>query len=556
MKIHLILCFLLSLLFFQLGHTQTYQNRHVLAYYYPWYGANFHWSDGYLRSQLSPAQQPLLGEYDSRNEAVIHQHLDWSEKYGIDTWVCSWWGENSFEDIAIKDHIMPQLTGRTTTFAIFYESPGLVNPIDNDEIVFENQEVTDFRAHFAYLAQTYFEHPNYLRINGRPVVFIYLTRIFQGQYMEAYDLMRQDLQQMGYDVYLIGDEVYWHNPDANRIAALDAITAYSMHGPTEYAGYPSDSPLFTNSAERYNTFKTVADNVGTDFIPNVLPGFNDRGVRPEVNHYIIPNQFSPTDAPASTLCKYIDVAIDYIDNDLNMVAITSFNEWHEDTQIEPVHSALPTTQDMSSNGTDLTDGYSYEGYGFDYFKCILERLGTDEMVALSTDLQQLDIQITTDNSVSLSWKYLFDFPTHTFQIERSEDGQQFEPLKKIATSSKIGSYLDKNPSKGWNYYRIKGLGDNETTYSLVQAILFLPKAKILKISPNPTQESVYLEWENEVKQPTHLQIFDSKGQLVRKQYLDKDFFSTKSLEVKDLEVGVYFIQLIGETVFVGKLIKS
>ena len=44
-----------------------------------------------------------------------------------------------------------------------------------------------------------------------------------------------------------------------------------------------------------------------------------------------------------------------------MLMVSTFNEWHEDTQIEPTIVAAPTTMDNAS-GT-LAQGYSYSGYG-------------------------------------------------------------------------------------------------------------------------------------------------------------------------------------------------
>jgi len=55
--------------------------------------------------------------------------------------------------------------------------------------------------------------------------------------------------------------------------------------------------------------------------------------------------------------------------------ITSWNEWHEDTQIEPVVVAPATNKDNSSSGQDYTAGVEYEGYGLRYLDILKEALG-------------------------------------------------------------------------------------------------------------------------------------------------------------------------------------
>ncbi len=58
----------------------------------------------------------------------------------------------------------------------------------------------------------------------------------------------------------------------------------------------------------------------------------------------------------------------------NMLMVTSFNEWHEDTAIEATNVASPTNQDNS--GTQAyTDGYYYTGYGTLYLDILKQQTG-------------------------------------------------------------------------------------------------------------------------------------------------------------------------------------
>ena len=65
------------------------------------------------------------------------------------------------------------------------------------------------------------------------------------------------------------------------------------------------------------------------------------------------------------------LAIPYATNSqLKMIHITSFNECHEDTQIEPSAVTAPTTLDTSATESQYTQGLVYQGYGTTYLDII------------------------------------------------------------------------------------------------------------------------------------------------------------------------------------------
>ena len=332
------------------------------AYYYPWYGSGGrHWQDGYLRRNLSVRQLPSLGEYDSRNATTVRSQLQWAQQYGIDLFICSWWGAGGYEDVTIKDHLMTSTAIGATKIAIFYESLALL-PSQNGVIVFDAATEQKLISDFDYLARTYFSSSSYYRIDGKPVVYLYVTRIFRGNYASALNNLRSYiLNKYGEQIYLVGDEVDWDGtPEPSRIKLFDAITSYTMYSDLQKSGWPDDTQFLAGVRERYAAFKGIADAYGAAFIPDVLPGFNDRGVRLSAGHYVLPPETNATFADSYSLfSRFLELAHSFTDPNLKALNVTSWNEWHEDTQLEPTAPSPP-----SSGPITYTQGYVYHSYGF------------------------------------------------------------------------------------------------------------------------------------------------------------------------------------------------
>ena len=83
----------------------------------------------------------------------------------------SWWGPTSSSETTIHDYYLPHPRFGELDFAIHYESKGRFKDFDNPDY---STFVDDFR----YLAANYFGQPNYLKVDGKPVVFMYLTRAY------------------------------------------------------------------------------------------------------------------------------------------------------------------------------------------------------------------------------------------------------------------------------------------------------------------------------------------------------------------------------------------
>ena len=182
----------------------------VGVYYYPWYGAGpgtpGHTFNDTLRAHLTPEKQlPAAGAKSSRDANVIAAHIDQSHLGNISMWSMSWWGPNGYEDRTIRQNILTHPRAAELKYTIHYESVGRFG---ND---FANPNFNNFLPDFRYLAQNIWSDPNYMRIDGRPVVIMYLTREYfktEGSWEVLSDVRDAIEQEFGYNPYIIGDDFF------------------------------------------------------------------------------------------------------------------------------------------------------------------------------------------------------------------------------------------------------------------------------------------------------------------------------------------------------------
>ena len=337
----------------------------VGAYYYPWYGPGQHPVSDSLRLHLVPQQDSELGEYDSSSSEVISRHIDYSHHANIHLWLCSWWGPGTNEDNVFRHSILPHPYANELKYAILYESTGRLGS-------FSDPDYSNLLPDFQYFADNYFSNPNYLKIDGRPVVFIYLTRVYFRS-SSGYDALA-NLRAAVPDIYIIADDVFGRNYSSNNAIKWDAVTAYDVYGQT-LQSYGSTKAALDELKRIISQAKNAANSVGVGLIPFATPGFNDRYIRG--GHRGAPRYFE--DEPASVegdlfRAMLRDVVVPKVDPlSQNILMITSFNEWHEDTQIEPTMGTAGTTnKDDSASGSEYTQGDYYTDYGYLYLDILSE----------------------------------------------------------------------------------------------------------------------------------------------------------------------------------------
>ncbi len=123
------------------------------AFYYPWFG------EAWNQQGYNPFSwfTPTLGYYGT--SAVAAQHVSSMQGAGIQAGIASWWGQASTTDSRI-----PTLLSVAGSFrwSLYYEQEGSSNP-----------STAQINSDLTYIATHYTSSSAYLRVAGKPVIFVY-----------------------------------------------------------------------------------------------------------------------------------------------------------------------------------------------------------------------------------------------------------------------------------------------------------------------------------------------------------------------------------------------
>ena len=233
-----------------------------------------------------------------------------------------------------------------------------------------------------------FNDPNYMRIDGRPVVFIYLSRdilqIAAGMGRAGQRCGSTMQSEYGYDPYIVGDHFFGGSGAGAQ--HLDAVTAFDVYGQA-FGGRPTNIASLNRLGDIYSGVQNSVDTMGSRLHPR-LGAWIQRYGRSLGNapspRYLTDAGYGPT-TQGSTMSEMLDrVVLPHTDADVSdLIMVNSFNEWHEDTQIEPTIVAPATNTDDTPTGKGYTAGYYYEGYGNLYLDILRDKT-LPEFLATST----------------------------------------------------------------------------------------------------------------------------------------------------------------------------
>ena len=294
----------------------------VIAFYYGWYGNPE--TDGRYNNWNHPVAgeegkqfpggediganyYPEAGTYSSNDPETLDRQMRELREARVGVICASWWGKDHFTDKAVPGLL--DAAARHGLKVNFHVEP------------FGGRNASTTREAIVYLIDTYGEHPAFHRgeeFGKRPVIFLYDSYLTQAS--EWADILAPDgantIRGTKYDTAVIG---LWVKRD-DSAAMLDG------HFDGFYTYFGAEGFTWGSTVSNWRRMNEFAENTGKVFIPCVAPGYIDTRIRPF-------NASTTRDRKAGVY--YNTLWQGAINSGADLIGITSYNEWHEGTQIEP-----------------------------------------------------------------------------------------------------------------------------------------------------------------------------------------------------------------------------
>jgi hypothetical protein len=265
----------------------------VWAFYYPWYDLN-DWSSNEIKDRPK-----IL--YASDNPDSISNQIDQAKSAGIDGFISSWSGPGSLTDNNLKT-ILDIAKEKGFLIAIHFETQSDKGPREKDEIF----------QWLKYIIISYGNHPAYAKVNGKPLIIIYDS---SSILLETWKSIFEKLKKEGYEATFIGMGYGIENLDV-----FDGVYEYNIFDLQNLL------ELYKKASQDTKYYQMIKDlNAPKIFAATVMPGYDERSIPGRKGGF-------QDRENGAFYKKTFETAIA---SDPDYIFITSWNEWWEDTQIEP-----------------------------------------------------------------------------------------------------------------------------------------------------------------------------------------------------------------------------
>ncbi len=166
---------------------------------------------------------------------------------------------------------------------------------------------------------------------------------------------------------------------------------------------------------------------------------------------------------------------------------------------------------------------------------------------LPLTLISFSAKIVDQSAVGLEWKTFSEVSINRFELEVSTDGLNWRKINEQDSKGKNNEtyayvFIDNNPFKGLNYYRLKIVEENNAfSYSEIKRIVFEKEGPILEVYPNPTND--YLTIRLFGSEEFSVRLTNMIGQEISVLPLIKNTSSEINFSLSGFSEGVYVLEV-------------
>ena len=307
----------------------------VGASYMPWDFKSTPMKDNYI---------PLLGRYDTLDDIVQWKHIDWAGYAGINVFFID--GEYVFSAGTDRYNVPTKFLEKGMKVGIFFGPTWSYKRGTNPNFpewavdLNDHHNFNKFISDFVRIGD-WSLHPNYIKISGRPVVFIYESGAFFNESKAFRRAIREFEMRTAEKPFILADEIPEIPYTPTDIGYVFPFKDFSViDGLTGWAGLHNreKSEWITNYEKFYdrqlNIWKKFADEKKLFFVPTLIPGYDDS--------YSWGPSLPPIKRSPQLFEERLKIAIRYTSNNqIKMIRIDTWNDFGEWTFIEPsVHEGF------------------------------------------------------------------------------------------------------------------------------------------------------------------------------------------------------------------------
>lgn len=263
----------------------------ALAFYYLWYNKS-NW-------EIFPLKDEPLEFYSSEDEKVIENQIKQARMVGLDGFITSWDGPNSYSDFNFKKLLKICKKNNFKT-AIYLETLTNKGPRNENELF----------TFLKYLFENYSNDPSIIKIFNKPLIFIWASNEIS---IKTWKNIFKRLEKIGIQFTTIGMTY--------DLAYLSVFDGLHQYGIILFDNLGRELQINSKILKNYH----LISNEQKIWTATIQPGYDERTIPKRPGFFKERNKG-----------KYYEYTFnESMKSKPDFLLITSWNEWWENTHIEP-----------------------------------------------------------------------------------------------------------------------------------------------------------------------------------------------------------------------------